>query len=324
MNKKLIYLLAIASMSLVACDSSYEGNKLPEVADYSEARYWLSLPQDATEDVDVFYVYPTVISSTADYCSIDDTEMVTEATKLYEAYNGIFEGTNFYAPYYHQLSIDYISRQKTAEDTEGVIERIPARDCKAAFEYYLANLNDGKPIIFAGHSQGTMILKQLLLWIRQAHPEVLDRMVAAYMIGFAINPDYLEKVGLPFAQERTDLGAIICYNTEAPDADPSPFTMGFYEDCLAINPINWTTTESYASKDESLGSRLRPEDTPAGDQPHFADAMINAERGTVVTTASVSSGDFWPKGCLHHYDFDLFYYDLKQNVRDRIEAFANK
>ncbi|MDR0907655.1 MAG: DUF3089 domain-containing protein [Rikenellaceae bacterium] len=321
--KKSFYLLVAVALLFGACGKS-GGEKLPKVVDYAESKYWLHLPTVATEAVDVFYVYPTVISTSVDYCAIDDAEMVTEATKLYVAYNGIFAGTNFYAPYYHQLSIDYIARQGDAADTEKVIREIPMRDCKAAFEYYLANHNAGRPIIFAGHSQGTMILKELLLWIRSEHPEVLDRMVAAYMIGFAINGDYLAKVGLPFATGRTDTGSVICWNTEAPDADTNPFTQRLYPDCLAINPINWATDQTYAPKEESLGTRLRPEDDPAvADHPHFADAVVDLERGTVVTTAPVSSGSYWPKGILHHFDYDLFYYDFKQNVTDRIEAYMN-
>jgi hypothetical protein len=323
-NRKLLYLLPAIALLAVGCTKSTRV-PLPKVVDYSESKYWLHLPATATAAVDVFYVYPTVINSTVDYCAIDDREMVTEARKLYDAYNGIFEGTNFYAPYYHQLSIDYIARQTTAAETEKVIERIPMRDCKAAFEYFLEHHNNGRPIIFAGHSQGSMILKELLLWIRREHPEVLNRMVSAYMIGFAINQPYLDRVGLPFASGRTDTGSIICWNTEAPDADTNPFTQRLYPDCLAINPINWTTTEQYAPKEESLGSRLRPEDDPdVADHPHFADAVVDTERGTVVTTAAVSSGDFWPKGILHHFDFDLFYYDFKQNVQDRIDAYINR
>jgi hypothetical protein len=147
------------------------------------------------------------------------------------------------------------------------------------------------------------------------------------MIGFAINPDYLNQVGLPFAQGADDTGAIICYNTESPGAAASPFTMSLYKDCLAINPINWKTDDTYASKDESLGSRIRPEDATAnlsaGDHPHFADAQIDLARGTVVTHAPVESGGFWPKGILHHYDYDLFYYDLQRNVKTRIQAYLS-
>jgi hypothetical protein len=59
----------------------------------------------------------------------------------------------------------------------------------------------------------------------------------------------------------------------------------------------------------------------SGDAPHFADARLDLARGTVTTNAPVPSGSLWPSGVLHHYDFDLFYYDLKRNVSDRIGAF---
>jgi hypothetical protein len=322
--KKNLFLWLAVLLVFSACSHPKEDENLPKIGDYSVSSNWLHVPSSATQEVDVFYVYPTVISSEAEYCELDDPEMRTEAQKLYEAYNGIFANCNFYAPFYHQLSLNAFVKETTAQGTEALIERIPLRDCKAAFEYFLKHHNNNRPIIFASHSQGTMILKQLLLWIRTEHPEVLDRMIAAYMIGYAINQDYLTKVNLPFAEGRTDTGVIICYNTEAPDAEPSPFTMRLYKNCLAINPINWQRDETYASTEESLGTRLRPEDTDGThyeDKPHFADAKVNLTRGTVVTNAPVSSGTIWPKGCLHHYDFDLFYYDLKQNVEDRITAY---
>jgi hypothetical protein len=207
------------------------------------------------------------------------------------------------------------------EKASDAIREIPFEDCKNAFEYYLAHYNKNRPVIFASHSQGTMVMMQLLLWIKEQHPEVLKRTVAAYMIGFAINQEYLNKLGMRFAEKADDTGVIISYNTEAPNAAPNPFTMGLVKGALVINPVNWQRDEKAADKSESLGSRIRPEDTPAGDQMFFADAQINLSRATVVTTASVNPGNFWPQGILHHYDYDLFYYDLKENVRTRINAF---
>jgi predicted secreted protein len=299
----------------------------PGKVDYSLADAWLSLPVNGQKPVDVFYLYPTVISSSVHYCSIYDKEMRTEAQKLYAAHSGIFSGCNFYAPYYHQLSVDYVASLSTIPRLEQGIADVPMKDCEAAFEYFLSHCNKQRPIIFASHSQGTIIMKQLLLWLKEKHPEVLQRTIAAYMIGFAINQDYLDRLGMPFAQGRDDTGVIICYNTEAPGAVKNPFTMGLYKNCLAINPINWKCNTTYASKEESLGSRIRPEDATAsiaaGDHPHFADARLDAGRGTIITNAPVQSGSYWPKGILHHYDYDLFYYDLKQNVQDRINAYFN-
>jgi hypothetical protein len=311
----------LAGASSVILGGCATGEGAAGKANYADAKNWLALPDLANKPVDVFFIYPTVISGDEKYCAIDDVEMITAAEKLRDAHSGIFEGANFFAPFYRQLSISYLESQDTAEKLSAAIWEIPFEDCKNAFEYFLAHYNNDRPIIFASHSQGTMVTKELLLWIKKRHPEVLNRTVAAYMIGFTINQEYIDKLGMPFAEKADDTGVIISYNTEAPNAEPNPFTMSFLTGAFVINPINWRRDEKLADKSESLGSRIRPEDTPAGDQPHFADAKINLSRGTVVTTAPVDSGTLWPKGILHHYDYDLFYYDLKKNVSARIDAF---
>ncbi|MDR0934166.1 MAG: DUF3089 domain-containing protein [Burkholderiaceae bacterium] len=288
--------------------------------DYAQGKNWVRLPGKADKPVDVFFIYPTVIETSDPYRSPDDPEMRAEAAKLLADHGGIFKSANLYAPYYHQLSLETFRALNTEEKLEAGIIGIPFQDCRKAFEEYLARHNQGRPIIFAAHSQGTMVMKDLLLWIKDAHPEVLKRTVAAYLIGWAVNDNYLKRLGMPFASGRDDTGVIISWSTEAPDAALNPFTMGTVKGALVINPVSWKRDASYAPKEESLGSRMRPEDPPAGDRPHFADARNNLERGTVVTTAPVSSGTIWPHGVLHHFDYDLFYYDFQQNVSDRIAA----
>jgi hypothetical protein len=324
-QKKGIAIIAAISLIIALCFLLGGYVKREESEDcYAAAASWLALPASAEKPADVFFIYPTVISGDEKSCAIDSPEMLAEALKLKDAHSGIFEEANFFAPYYRQLSIAYLQSQGTAEEVSSAIREIPFEDCKNAFRHYLASYNKSRPIIFASHSQGTMVMMQLLLWIKENHPEVLHRTIAAYMVGFAITQDYIDKLGMPFAEKSDDTGVIISYNTEAPDAAPNPFTMGLIKGALAINPISWRRDEAPASKSESKGSRIRPGDAPAGDQPHFADAQVDTSRGTVVTTAPVSSGGFWPKGVLHHYDFDLFYYDLKENVGVRINAFLSR
>jgi hypothetical protein len=166
-------------------------------------------------------------------------------------------------------------------------------------------------------------MRQLLLRLKETHPDVLQRMIAAYMIGFSINAGYLEKVGLPFAESATDTGVIISYNTESPEATDNPFLI-ILPNAQAINPVNWQRGETYADKAESLGSRIHSGDTPPVDRPHFADARVSLQRGTVVTNAAVRAESPWPAGVLHRYDLDLFYYDLQKNVADRIASYQNK
>lgn len=48
---------------------------------------------------------------------------------------------------------------------------LPLQDAEAALDYYFENLNEGRPFILAGHSQGAAILKELLKTYFRDHPE---------------------------------------------------------------------------------------------------------------------------------------------------------
>ena len=49
----------------------------------------------------------------------------------------------------------------------------------------------------------------------KAHPEYLERMVAAYVVGYSITEDFLKaNPHLKFAEGADDTGVIISYNTE--------------------------------------------------------------------------------------------------------------
>ena len=54
-------------------------------------------------------------------------------------------------------------------------------DVVHAFEHFLTAHNDGRPIIVASHSQGTMHAKRLLAHLGRRNPAVLERLVAAYL-----------------------------------------------------------------------------------------------------------------------------------------------
>jgi hypothetical protein len=60
---------------------------------------------------------------------------------------------------------------------------VPKTDIIAAFDYYIKNLNDGRPFILAGHSQGSIMILEILASYMKANPEVYRRMIAAYAIG---------------------------------------------------------------------------------------------------------------------------------------------
>jgi hypothetical protein len=309
--------------SCAGTQSAYRGADKTSVTDYADGGNWLALPAAADKKVDVFYIYPTAYYGDDPWCAADNADMRAEARGYRDTQASLFETEgNLYAPFYRQLGLS--SEMKMMGEGMPIfdqsVKEVPLVDCKAAFEYFLQRHNEGKPIIFASHSQGTIIMRHLLLWIKDAHPDVLKRTIACYMIGFAINDDYCASVGIPFAEGESDTGVIISYNTESPGAAENPLLA--LPNPRAINPINWKRDDTYAPASESAGSRVQFDTgTPPVDKPHYADAQLNEQRGTVVTNAVVPSGGFWPAGVLHLYDYELFYYDLQANVSKRVSAY---
>ncbi len=96
------------------------------------------------------------------------------------------------------------------------------------------------------------------------------------------------------------------------------------EDSIAINPITWTLEETLASKEESFGADIF---SNFGKPSKIADAQVDKARG-VVKCGSINPDDFYletggvfEKGVYHIYDIALYYYDLKENARKRLNAF---
>ncbi|MDR2556340.1 MAG: DUF3089 domain-containing protein [Bacteroidales bacterium] len=291
---------------------------------YSDRANWQSVA-DGSKAVDVFFIYPTVIDTNVPYVSINDTVMRYEADKLISRHRGIFdEVANFYAPYYRQLSIPYIASLSDLTRIDSAIDAVAASDCYAAFEYYLEHYNNGRPFIIAAHSQGSIISRRMILQIRKHHSEVFDRMIAAYLIGFTITPEWLHEAGLEFASNATDLGKVITWNLENAGA-VAVNPLIFAPDALVINPVNWKTDTTYAAASESLGSKFFGDEFLPGDHIGYADAKINAERRSVQTTTPIPpASDIWPAGILHHYDYEIYYYDFKKNVEDRVSAYLSR
>ena len=61
-------------------------------------------------------------------------------------------------------------------------------DVKAAFQYYLSHYNNGRPIIIASHSQGTVMAVWLLQEFFDGTP-LQKQLVAAYITGMPVYND---------------------------------------------------------------------------------------------------------------------------------------
>ena len=348
----------LVAMSLASCKSSNKPaesriGEIPEAlqdivglekyntpVDYSQAENWLDVPAamvkdgvldataaDSLKAVDVFYIYPTVTGfrPETEVCDMTDTMMIAGAQMVRQIQTGVFdESCNVFMPIYRQISMP-----KPGSDYRAIIDYVSKFDATDALDYYLTNLNQGRPFILAGHSQGASVLIALLENYMTKHPEALKRMVAAYPIGFAVTKDWLAKTGLKFAEGATDTGVIVSWNTEGP-ANLKEKNMTLAEGGISINPINWKRDDTYADVKENLGS-LNVEGKLV--TPGLADARVDTVRGSVVVTtiankelyAIPADGAvmFGPES-YHLHDYGFFFNNMKQNVADRIKAFLEK
>jgi len=313
--------------------------KYDSVIDYSQAECWLDVPAamvkdgvldataaDSLKPVDVFYIYPTVTGfrPETEVCDMTDTVMIAGAQMVRQIQTAVFdESCNVFMPYYRQISMP-----KPGSDYSAIIDYVSGFDATDALDYYLTNLNQGRPFILAGHSQGASVLIALLENYMTKHPEALKRMIAAYPIGFAVTKDWLAKTGLKFAEGATDTGVIVSWNTEGP-ANLTEKNMTLAPGGISINPINWKRDDTPASVKENLGS-LTVEGKLV--TPGIADARVDTVRGSVVVTTvdaklyaipADGAAMFGPES-YHLHDYGFFFNNFKQNVADRVKAYMEK
>ncbi|MDR1474145.1 MAG: DUF3089 domain-containing protein [Endomicrobium sp.] len=316
-------------------DSSYipvQGDKITPT-DYSDINNWLALPkkEELKKKVDVFFIYPTAWRANGGYplCDIDNKEMREGANHCLKFQGSAFETCgNIFTPYYRQLDASYAIKLGILKSVV-YFRGLPKTDIIAAFDYYIKNLNDERPFILAGHSQGSIMIFEILADYMKANPKVYKRMIAAYAIGVPLGKKYFTRYPhVKPAKNSKDLGVVICYNTEAPIIEGINSFALPDNAAVIINPLSWKTTEDYASKEENLGS-LYIDNGKVKKYEHIADAKINYKKGVVI--CSTVNREKWssqktlrssfPLGVFHENDISLYYYNLRQNAQDRCEEY---
>jgi hypothetical protein len=204
--------------------------------------------------------------------------------------------------------------------------QIPENDIAKAFQYYIDNINQERPFILLGHSQGSSALLALL----KNHPTLEDfsSMVAAYLIGWQITEEELAEYSerIKPAQNADDTGVIIMFNSLTNSNARSPL---IDSSVVCINPLNWKTDDTPASKTAHLGIVRFNKAKDAYDTiPHFTGTYIHNNYLICpdIDPALVfqeSLKDLFPYGNLHFMDSWLYAVNLKMNMLHRTEKFMN-
>lgn len=315
----ILLLAALAVLTVSSCRYNSGGTDfIPEPPDWSDAASWyISVPPETDgEDspaavADIFYILPTCIwdwttgegltCRYSDYSRTDHIEAFLPSVELAES---IFaQGQyGFYCPYYRQISLNV-----WMDGEEAVEELFPLsmEDVKGAFDYYLEHYNQGRPFVLAGFSQGGKAVVEL---VKHTPAQVLERMVAAYAIGYRISKEEIEQYpSLVPATDSTGTGTVISYNSAASPEAACALLSTCY---ICINPVNWTTG--------AVPARLNDSVTVTVDTLHHL-LLVEGLDPEHYFVPSLSS--LFPVGNYHLQELDFYKDHLRRNTGLRIRNY---
>ncbi len=329
----LIYVLLLAGCKTYKPENTYKETNLENI-DYSDLNNWAAHPNKFDESdktpegdvvnindlkADVFFIHPTTYTGEKGQDqwngSLDDAHLnkkTEEGSIRFQASAFNYAGRVF-APRYRQAHLhayftkDEMSAKKALQ--------FAYTDIKNAFEYYLKNENNGRPIIIAGHSQGTNHAEKLLDDYFSGKP-LKNNLVAAYLIGMPVKKNRFNDISP--CRDSTDTGCFVSWRTFKRGYDLAKIVKE--ENISVTNPISWQTDTTYVPKTYNKGTLLFD----------FNKIYFNH------IDAQVSKNILWackPKFCgsiflrtknYHPADLNFYYFSIRQNAKTRLLTFLNK
>ena len=140
-----------------------------------------SVARDAP--VDCFYVYPTVSS---DRGLNSDLAPGREERLAAESQFARFASVcRPFAPVYRQMTLASVAAYAAGADI-GQAAMLAYADVAAAWRNYIRTRNQGRPFVLVGHSQGSLMIQQLISREIETNPGVARRMKLAIIPGYNV------------------------------------------------------------------------------------------------------------------------------------------
>lgn len=319
-----------------ACSSApkyaFIAPKNMEELDYSSLDNWASHPVKldaadhlpAVEEIasqedmaaDVFFIHPTTFTGRRGEnqwnASLEDEELnerTDQSTIRFQA--SIFNRAGrVFAPRYRQAHLHafYTDDRRSAK---AALE-VAYQDVARAFEYYLENNNEGRPIVLAAHSQGTLHGTRLVKTFFDNSP-LAKQLVVAYLVGMPVRKGYFKNI--PPCDDRLQTNCYCSWRTYRKDYIPDRHPVG--DSILVTNPLNWKTTDEYASKELNKGAVLRNFDKVYEElvDAYVHDGMLWVSRPKFPWSFLFTRKNY------HIADYNFFYFNVQDNAIDRVDAF---
>jgi hypothetical protein len=163
-----------------------------------------------TRRFDCFYVYPTVSRESGTNADLD-IQPAERAAAIVQA-SRFSQQCSVWAPMYRQVTVAGLGHAGTTALA------IAYTSLLSAWKDYLAHDNDGRPIVFIGHSQGSAILIKLLQTQVDPSPSLRRRMVSAILLGGNVQVPVGRLVGgtfrnIPACAAATQTRCVIAYSS---------------------------------------------------------------------------------------------------------------
>ncbi|HUS02133.1 MAG TPA: DUF3089 domain-containing protein, partial [Chitinophagaceae bacterium] len=275
--------------------------------------------QDKKKDslVDVFFIHPTTyteLSMPAGWNADINNESINKKTDngsiLYQA--SVFnQHCRIFAPRYRQANLKAFFT--THKDESEKAFTVAYDDVKAAFEYYLKYYNNGRPIIIASHSQGTLHAGKLLKEYFENKP-LQKKLVCAYIIGLPVFTNYFKE--LQPCKDSTATACFVSWRTFKEEYIPG-FVQIEKQKAYVTNPLTWAIDEKFAAAVLNKGGILK-------DFNKVISGLVHAQvHGNVlwVNKPQFFGSVFLTIKNYHIADYNLFYMNIRENVATRIQSY---
>jgi hypothetical protein len=175
-------------------------------------------PAADPREIDCFYIYPTAsnqLTPNADKSRDPELKSITQ----WQAAR-FSQHCRVYAPVYRQATL--VSLVTGTLSLPGGDRQLGYGDVLEAWREYLAKDNAGRGVVLIGHSQGAVMLRQLLRREIESHRDQLRRLVGAVLLGGNVTVPAGKLVGGDFRQtplctRRAQVGCVVAYSSFAGD-----------------------------------------------------------------------------------------------------------
>ena len=298
------------------CRKDVCSTSLPTTA-LSAQGYSSNGPSEVAKDppLDCFYVYPTV--STDGAMNSDLSPAARKSLPWKRNSRAFAFGRRPFAPVYRQMTLAAVAAYSPGADVAPAA-KLAYADVLAAWRNYIRTRNGGRAFVLIGHSQGSLMVQQLIAGEIETNPEMAARMKLAIIPGFNVLVPQGRLVGgtfkrTPLCNRSEETGCVIAWSSFRERNAPPEGAMFGYADrpgmtVACVNPAlpgsrNWVKLDSYWFTHSTLpvpGGPIRWSSEGQPSTPYVrSEGLVSArcvndgELGYLSIRTNHSAGDKW-------------------------------